>query len=111
MKLLRIVLRLPGFVALYLWELVRASLRVAHDALTPTHYMRPAILAVPLDAQSDLEILLLANFLTMTPGSVCLDVSADRRVLYVHAMYVDDPEAARREIKTTVERRVIELLR
>jgi multicomponent Na+:H+ antiporter subunit E len=111
MKRLRKVPLLLSFLVFYLKELIRANLRVAHDALTPAHHMRPAILAIPLDATSDFEILLLVNLITMTPGSVSIDVSTDRRVLYLHAMYVSDPEAARHEIKTKLERRVLELLR
>jgi multicomponent Na+:H+ antiporter subunit E len=111
MKLLARIPLLVRFIAMYLCELVLASLRVAHDALTPTHYMRPAILAIPLEARTDLEILLLANLITMTPGSVSLDVSPDRRTLYIHAMYAEDAEAVRREIKEKLERHVLELLR
>jgi len=111
MRLLRKLPRAVAFVGFYLRELVLASLRVAHDALTPTHHMRPAMLAVPLEAKTDLEILLLANLISMTPGSVSIDVSTDRRVLYVHAMYADDGEAVRREIKEQLERRVLGLLR
>ena len=70
-----------------------------------------AIVAVPLDAKTDAEITMLANLITVTPGSFSLEVSADRSVLYVHAMYVDDPETFRREIKNGFERRVLELLR
>ena len=111
MKLLRKIPRLIGFLLFYIKELLRANLRVAHDAVTPTHYMRPALLAVPLDARTDLEIMLLANLITMTPGTVSIDVSTDRRVLYVHVMYVQDPDSIRREIKDQLERRVLELLR
>jgi multicomponent Na+:H+ antiporter subunit E len=103
--------RLLVFIAFYLRELVHASLRVAYDALTPTHHMRPAMLAIPLDAKTDLEILLLSNLISMTPGSVSIDVSTDRRVLYVHAMYASDPESVRRNIKSTLECRVLDLLR
>jgi multicomponent Na+:H+ antiporter subunit E len=111
MKLLLKLPRLVLFIGFYLKALVLASLRVAHDALTPTHYMRPAMLAIPLEARTDFEILLLANLITMTPGSVSIEVSEDRRVLFVHAMYVEDPDAVRREIKASLERRVLELLR
>lgn len=103
--------RLLGFIAFYVKELVRASVRVAHDVLTPSHHMRPAMVAIPLDAKTDFEILLLANLISMTPGSVSIDVSKDRQVLYVHAMYVDDLEALREQIKNTYERRVLALLR
>jgi multicomponent Na+:H+ antiporter subunit E len=102
-----------GFAFFYLWQLILANLRVAYDVVTPTHYMRPGVVAVPLEAKTDAEITLLANLITLTPGTLSLDVSADRRVLYVHAMYLDndDPELARRQIKEGLERRVLELLR
>ena len=99
------------FALFFVWELVLANLRVAYDVVTPGYHMRPAIVAVPLDAKTDAEITLLANLITLTPGSFSLDVSADRSVLYVHAMYIDDPEAFRRAIKDGFERRVLELLR
>lgn len=111
MKLIGKIPLLLSFLAFYLRELIHANLRVAYDALTPVHYMRPAMLAIPLDARTDLEILLLVNLITMTPGTVSLDVSTDRRVLYLHAMYVEDPDALRLQIKSNLERRVLELLR
>lgn len=102
-----------GFACFYLWQLLQSNLRVAHDVVTPRHHMRPGIIAVPLDAQSDTEIALLANLLTLTPGTLSVDVSSDRRLLYVHAMYIDndDVEAVRKQIKEGLERRVLELLR
>ena len=111
MKLLLKVPKLLSFLGFYLKELLLANLRVAHDAVTPTHHMRPAFIAIPLDATSDAEILLFANLMTMTPGSVSIDVSTDRRVLYVHVMYVEDAEVVRREIKEHFERRVLRLMR
>jgi multicomponent Na+:H+ antiporter subunit E len=102
-----------GLIFFTVWELILANLRVAHDVMTPSYYMRPGIIAIPLDARTDLEITLLANLITLTPGTLSLDVSADRRVLYVHVMYIDndDIEAVRRNIKDGFERRVLEVLR
>jgi multicomponent Na+:H+ antiporter subunit E len=81
--------------------------------LAPASYVCPGVIAIPLDARTDAEITLLANLITLTPGSVSLDLSEDRRVLYVHAMYIDggDVEAYRRSVKEGLERRVLELLR
>ncbi len=81
--------------------------------MAPVSYVCPGVIAIPLDAHTDAEITLLANLITLTPGSVSLDLSEDRRVLYVHAMYIDggDVEAYRRAIKEGLERRVLELLR
>lgn len=103
--------RVVGFAVFYVWELVLASLRVAADVMAPKPRIRPAVLAIPLDASTDTEITLLANLLTLTPGSVSLDVSTDRRFLYLHAMYVDDVEGYRAAVKTDIERRVLEVLR
>lgn len=102
-----------GFVFYFLRELVVSTLKVAYDVLTPTHYMDPGIVGIPLDAQSDLEVTLLANLITLTPGTLSLEVSEDRRTLYIHAMYVKnaDADAVRREIKEGLERRLLELLR
>ena len=103
--------RVLRFAVFYVWELILANLRVAYDVMTPRHRIRPGVVAIPLDARTDAEITLLANLITLTPGSVSLDVSSDRRFLYLHAMYIDDVEEFRQSIKDTLERRVLEVLR
>lgn len=103
--------RVAAFLGFYLLELVRANVRVAIDVVTPRHRARPGVVAVPLDAKTDAEITILANLLTMTPGSLTLDVSDDRKVLYVHAMFIEDPDLFRRELKVNFERRVLDMLR
>ncbi len=102
---------LIGFAGFFLRELVVSTLRVAWEVVTPADKRRPGIVAVPLDAETDAEITLLANLITLTPGTLTMDVSSCRRFLYVHAMFVDDREAFRREIKEGFERRVLGLLR
>lgn len=99
------------FLGFYLWELLLANLRVAHDVLTPRHLARPGIIAVPLDARTDAEITLVANLLTMTPGDLSVDVSTDRRVLYVHSLFITDADAAKEAIKDGFERRVLKVMR
>lgn len=103
--------RLVGFIGFYLWDLVKSNAIIAYDVLTPTHYMKPGVIGIPLDAKTDLEITVLANLITMTPGTLSLDVSADRKTLYVHAMYIHDSDQLRADIKQNYERRVLELLR
>lgn len=103
--------RAVGLALFFIWELLLSNLRVAYDVVTPHHHMRPGIIAVPLDAKTDAEIALLANLVTLTPGTLSLDVSPDRRFLYVHSMYIDGVEATRRRIKDGFERRVLEVLR
>lgn len=98
------------FVLFFLWELVVASLRVAVDVLTLRHHMRPRVLAYPLEAHSQVEIVLFSNLITLTPGTLSLDVSSDRRVLYVHVMYADDQKQAKKELRR-LEKRLLDLLR
>lgn len=104
----RKIIELAAFFA---WELVLANLRVAWDVLTAKHHMRPAILAVPLEARTDAEITLLANLISLTPGTLIVDISPDRQFLYVHSMYTDDPEQVKQQLKQGFERRVLEVLR
>ena len=102
--------RFAGFIVYYLWELLVSNAIIAYDVLTPTHHMKPGVIGIPIDAKTDLEITVLANLITMTPGTLSLDISPDRRTLYVHAMYIRDPEKLRADIKENLERRVLALL-
>ncbi|ADI15780.1 Na+/H+ antiporter subunit E [Truepera radiovictrix] len=102
------------FALFFLGELFRSSFRVAADVLRPKlrQNISPAIVAVPLDVEGDFSVTLLANVISLTPGTLTLDVSDDKRVLYIHSMYGgDDPDAVRREIKSGLERRVLEVTR
>jgi multicomponent Na+:H+ antiporter subunit E len=99
------------FLLFFLWELLLANLRVAYDVITPKYSMQPGIVAVPLDAKTDAEITLLANLITLTPGTLSLDVSDDRKALYVHGIYISDPDEFIYRIKNGFERLVLELLR
>ena len=107
------LLRLPrliGFALFYMGELVLANVRLARDILTRRLYARPAVIAVPLEPLSDPQLMALVNLVTMTPGTLSLDLSDDRRVLFIHSMYENDPEALRREIKERYEKKIREVL-
>ena len=104
-------MQLVRFALFFAKELVVSSWRVAKDVVKPLPLMRPGVVGIPLDAETDLEITLLANVISLTPGTLSLDVSADRKTLYIHAMYISDPDDLRREIKDGLERRLLELLR
>lgn len=91
--------------AFFAWELVLANFRVAGDVLRGNR-MAPAVVAIPLDITSDGEIMLLSMLINITPGSVTIDLSDDRRTLYVHVMHMQSAEQTRHEIKGGFERRV-----
>ena len=94
----------------FVYELIVSSVRVAHDVLTPRSRAKPGIIAIPLDVTTDAQITMLANLISLTPGSLSLDVSADRRVIYAHLMFIDDADEERAAIKTGMERKVLETM-
>lgn len=98
------------FIGFFIRELIMSNLKVAYDVLTPKDYMHPGVIAVPLEAKTDAEITIVANLISMTPGTLSLDVSTDRQVIYIHVMYLDDRDAVQRHIKY-FESRVLEILR
>ena len=90
------VLRLAVF---FLYELVLSSIQVVWDVLTPQHKSNPTILEVPLTVRSEFGILLTTNLISLTPGTISLDVTPDGKQLVVHAMFADDPEAVKAGIR------------
>lgn len=110
-KYFTILPKMIAFFFFFLYELFKANLQVAYDVITPKFYMKPGIIRVPLDAKTNLEITLLANLISLTPGTLSLDVSNDRKVLYVHGMYVSNKEKFIEGIKQGFEKRLLEILR
>lgn len=102
MKLFRMI----EFVWFYLRELLVSNLRVAYDVLTVHHHMKPQIIELSVSHLSDKQLLIASNLISMTPGTLSLDVSDDREVLYVHAMYVDDVDALVQHLEVQYIRRV-----
>lgn len=102
--------RLVRLAAIFLRELVLSSLRVARDVLSLRPNARPGIVAVPLRARGETELLVVSSLVTLTPGTLSLDLSDDCNTLYVHAMFVDEPEQLRAEIRDTLETPVLEAL-
>ena len=97
-------------LVLFHYELIVSSLSVAWDVLTPRHRARPGIVAVPLRAKGEAEVLLVTNLISLTPGTLSLDVTADCNTLFVHAMFADDPDRIRAQIENGMERWVREAL-
>jgi multicomponent Na+:H+ antiporter subunit E len=92
-------------------ELVRSAISVAGLALRPKLQLRPAIIAYPLTVTTDAQITLLANMITLTPGTLSMDVSDDRKTLYIHAIDAPDRTAAIGKIAAGFETRVLRALR
>ena len=99
------------FILFFLWELLVANLRVARLILSSQRELRPRVIAVPLETCNEIEVTILANLVSLTPGTLSLDISRDRGALYVHAMYAPDPDVIHKDIKVGFERRVLALTR
>lgn len=99
------------FLAYFFYQLIKANLEVAYEVGTPHHNMRPGIVAVPLDISTDFEITVLTSVIALTPGSLCIDVSDDKKTLYVHAMNIANKEEYVKKIKNGFERRLLNITR
>ncbi|SCB14374.1 Na+/H+ antiporter subunit E [Rhizobium hainanense] len=106
-RIRRILMLLLVFVC----ELAKSVWAVAVTVMSPRMDVKPGIFAFPLTVDRDFEITLLANLITLTPGTLSVDVSDDRKTLYVHALDCSDPEAIRRSIADGFERRIMEAFR
>nr|WP_210299048.1 Na+/H+ antiporter subunit E [Rhizobium sp. BK212] len=102
---------LLSLAALFLKELSLSAWKVTVTVLSPDMKLKPGIFAFPLTVTSDFEITLLANLITLTPGTLSVDVSTDRRTLYVHALDCSDAEASKRDIANGFERKIMEAFR
>ena len=101
--------RVVRLILYFLYDLLLSSFRVAYDVLTPTDYSNPALLEMPLDVKSDIEILLVTNLISLTPGTLSIDITPDRKTLIVHAMFADNPEQVIAGLKNGMERMVREV--
>lgn len=95
-----------ALTGLFFYELGLSSLTVTRAAFARSPATSSAIVAVPIGLRTDLGIAVLANLVTLTPGTCSLHVSQDRRILYVHALDVDSREALIASIKNGFERRI-----
>lgn len=101
------MVRITKLAIFFFYDLLASSFQVAWDVLTPWDMSTPRILEMPLDAKTDLEILLVTNLISLTPGTLSLDVSADRSTLYIHAMFAEDPDQVIADLKSGMERMVL----
>ncbi len=112
MTLLRRAFYSLRLFVVFLRDLVVSSIQVARAVISPGDITRPRFVTVPLRVTSDLEITLVANFITLTPGTLTVDVSADRSTLLVHDLFAGESSAGTREaVRDGIEARVLKATR
>ena len=99
------------FLVLYFRDLTISAFRIALDIVTVKDLSQPGVVAVPLDAETDVEITLIANLITFSPGTMVVDLSEDKKTIFVHTMFLKNEKQVVQSIKGTVERRVLEIMR
>ena len=108
---IRRLYRVASLARLFVRELVLSGWRVARLVTSRDMKLAPGIFAYPLEVDRDFEITLLANLITLTPGTLSVDVSEDRRTLFVHAIDCSDVDQAILDIERGFERKIIEAFR
>jgi len=95
-------------IVVFVREVVLSALQVVWYVIQPTLTIRPAIIEYPLNVQTDREITVLANMISLTPGTLSLDVAPDRSVIYIHAITVStaDGQDVIDEIKSSLEKHI-----
>ena len=106
---LRRPLRAARLLVVVLVDIVLANIEVARRILGPESVLQPRFVWLPLDIRDPYGIAALAGIITLTPGTVSSDLSADRRYLLVHAFNCDDPAALAASIKQRYERPLMEI--
>lgn len=95
--------KLLRYVVMLSWDIVVANVAVARLILGPVHRLRPAFVRLPLDLDNEFALVMLIHSLSLTPGTVSADVSADRRFLLVHVLDVEDKAQLIARIKQRYE--------
>jgi multicomponent Na+:H+ antiporter subunit E len=96
---------------LFLKELILSNIAVIAHILRPRLKIRPGIVALQTELKSDWEVALLACLITLTPGTLTLEVSPDQDRLYIHVMDIHDAELLAQQIKGTFEKAIMEVTR
>ncbi|WP_100406712.1 Na+/H+ antiporter subunit E [Bacillus solitudinis] len=96
-------------ILLFFKELFLSNVTVVKHVLSPKLNIKPGIFALETDLKTDWEITLLSSLITLTPGTLVVDISEDQRTLYIHAMNIEDIEVSISAIKNSFERAIMEV--
>ncbi len=100
-----------AFIILFFYDLLKANYQVTKDVITPNYNMKPGIVKYQMEAKTDFEITMLANMIALTPGTVVIDLSKDKRFMYIHVMYLANKEEFIRRLSNRIEKKLLEIIR
>ncbi|HUH34851.1 MAG TPA: Na+/H+ antiporter subunit E [Moheibacter sp.] len=99
------------FLFFYLNEMIKANWEVAREIVLPKCNMKPGIVAFEHHLKSDFEITMMTYLVALTPGTMVLKISPDKKTLFIHALYLEDKEKFIRQMENGLEKRLIEIIR
>lgn len=108
----RLLRKIPSFIrylSRFSYEVAKANLQVIYLVLHPKMPIRPGIISFTTRHRSPLGTTLLANSITLTPGTLTMDLSPDGKTLYVHTLDISDPEEVREGIRHGLEDYTLEV--
>jgi len=97
-----------GFLLFYIYKVFQANIELAFQIIRPRLKMKPGIMKIPVNLTNSQAILLLVNMITMTPGTLTIDLSQDKQFIFVHFLFLVDEDKKVQEIKN-IERRIADL--
>ncbi len=97
------VCRILKLALIFLIELVKACFQVLYQVLQPELKIKPGIIKMDISLESPEEIALLANMITLTPGTLTVEVAHDNKALYIHTLVIDDAHAICQGIRNSFE--------
>ncbi|SEP91581.1 Na+/H+ antiporter subunit E [Piscibacillus halophilus] len=103
--------KILSLIILFIKELILSTWNIVKLAYQPKLDVQPGIFALPTELKSNWEITLLANLISLTPGTLSVSVSEDYTTIYIHAMDMPDVEEEINEIKNSFERAIMEVTR
>jgi len=108
---LKRLLYLVIYIFRFLWELIKANLNVAYLVIHPKLPIKPGIVKIKTKLTKDSALTLLGNSITLTPGTMTVDINEDKKELYIHWIYVKEvqEDKATQEISQNFERILTEI--
>jgi multicomponent Na+:H+ antiporter subunit E len=99
------------YVPIFVWEVVKANLDVAYRILSPDMPIKPGIVKIKTRLKSDIGLTMLANSITLTPGTMSVDIDKENGYIYVHWIYVktQDLEETTKKISLRLENVLIKI--
>ena len=105
------VYKIFSFILYFISDMIKANLEATKEILSPGLNITPGIVAFKHHLITDFEITMLTNVIALTPGTMVLKVSDDKKIIYIHGLYLHDKEKFMDRLENGLEKKLIEALR